>query len=135
MNILITGVTETHLNYKDRASSTKFVSIPEMMREAYSKLGHHVEHRKVVPADNLRRFDKVFLYAYPIGPNTADVESARLVLDQRHDAYICLDDWSFQRVLPTWSDLISLPSCSSINGLFHYFHGVIRKRWGLTPNC
>lgn len=106
MNILITGVTETHLNYKDRASSTKFVSIPEMMREAYSKLGHHVEHRKVVPADNLRRFDKVFLYAYPIGPNTADVESARLVLDQRHDAYICLDDWSFQRVLPTWSDLI-----------------------------
>jgi hypothetical protein len=106
MNILITGVTETHLNYMNRASSTKFVSIPELMREAFTKMGHYVDHRKVIPSDNLRQYHKVFLFVYPLDNNVADTEGAKLVLDQRHDTYICLDDWSFQRVLPTWSDII-----------------------------
>ena len=43
MKILITGVTETHNNHPNRASSTKFVSIPELMREAYLSQGHEVE--------------------------------------------------------------------------------------------
>lgn len=107
MNILITGVTETHLNYMNRASSTKFVSIPELMREAFIKMGHYVDQRKVIPGDNLRQYHKVFLFVYPLDNNVADIEGAKLVLDQRHDAYICLDDWSFQRVLPTWSNIIA----------------------------
>ena len=69
MKILITGVTETHVNHPKRASSTKFVSIPELMREAYIELGHDVEHRGVTPGEDLKRYQKVFVYVYPLDHN------------------------------------------------------------------
>ena len=62
MNILITGVTETHTNYPDRASSTKFVSIPELMTRGFKELGYKVDHRAVNEGEDLKMYDKVFVY-------------------------------------------------------------------------
>jgi len=107
MKILITGVTETHINHPQRASSTKFVSIPELMREAYLSQGHDVDHQSVLESTNLDRYDKVFLYVYPLDANAIQANGAARVLRERMDAYICLDDWSFQTVLPTWSEIIA----------------------------
>jgi len=103
MNILITGITETHVNNPNRAGSTKFVSIPEMMATAYRNMGHTVEHRAVAALENLDDFDEVFVYVYPLGANANDPSGAIHALTQRPDAYICLDDWSFQDILPTWN--------------------------------
>jgi len=105
MNILITGVTETHINHPDRASSTKFVSIPEMMASAYRAMGHNVAHRAVTAGEDLSGFDTVFVYVYPLDHNAIDHVGATYVLESRTDAYVCLDDWSFQKVLPTWASV------------------------------
>lgn len=108
MNILITGVTETHTNHPQRASSTKFVSIPEMMAAAYGRIGHYVEHRSVKEGEDLCRYDKVFVYVYPLDHNAINPDGAIYALQQRKDAYVCLDDWSFQKILPTWEGHIDL---------------------------
>jgi len=107
MKLLITGVTETHNNHPQRASSTKFVSIPELMRNAFIDLGHEVDHCSTNDIGDLSRYDKVFLYAYPLDANAMDVGGAQHVLRERMDAYICLDDWSFQDILPTWDSIIA----------------------------
>lgn len=107
MKILITGVTETHTNHPHRAGSTKFVSIPELMREAYLGLGHEVDHCSTTSLGDLSQYDKVFLYAYPLDANAMDISSAQRVLRERMDAYICLDDWAFQDILPTWESIIA----------------------------
>ena len=107
MKILITGVTETHNNHPQRASSTKFVSIPELMREAYISLGHEVDHDYVRNDTNLDKYDKVFLYAYPLDHNAMHVAGALRVLHERFDTRICLDDWSFQNIFSTWAEKIS----------------------------
>ena len=62
MNILITGVTETHTNHQNRASSTKFVSIPELMANAFQQLDHDVDHRAVKVGEDLSKYHKVFVY-------------------------------------------------------------------------
>jgi hypothetical protein len=108
MNILITGVTETHTNHPNRASSTKFISIPEMMATAYTKLGYSVDHRAIEMGEDLSIYDTVFVYVYPLDHNAIDPEGAIYALQQRPDAYICLDDWSFQKILPTWESKIDL---------------------------
>ena len=107
MKILITGVTETHTNHPQRASSTKFVSIPELMREAYLAMEHEVDHCAVNDAMDLTRYDKVFLYVYPLDHNAMSTSGAARVLRERMDAYICLDDWSFQKILPSWESIIA----------------------------
>lgn len=107
MNILISGVTETHTNHPQRASSTKFVSIPELMADAFGRLGHHVDHRAVTPGEDLSRYDKVFVYLYPLDHNALDPEGALWALESRFDAYICLDDWAFQKILPSWESKIA----------------------------
>jgi hypothetical protein len=107
MKILITGVTETHNNHPQRASSTKFVSIPELMRDAYIELGHEVEHGPVNATMDLSKYDKVFLYVYPLDKNAVHPEGAKRVLRERMDAYVCLDDWAFQKILPSWEDVIA----------------------------
>jgi hypothetical protein len=107
MKILITGVTETHTNHPDRASSTKFVSIPALMCNAFERLGHDVYHQAVASGDDLSEYDKVFVYLYPIDHNATNTDGAIWALAQRPDAWICLDDWSFQRVIPTWETRIS----------------------------
>lgn len=106
MRILITGVTETHNNHPKRASSTKFVSIPELMREAYLTLGHEVDHDYVRSTTDLSRYDKVFLYMYPLDHNAVHPEGPQRVLRERMDAIICLDDWSFQKIMPSWQEVI-----------------------------
>lgn len=106
MKILITGVTETHNNNPKRASSTKFVSVPEIMREAFISMGHEVEHDYVHDETNLSKFDKVFLYVYPLDHNAVHPKGAQRVLQERMDAIICLDDWAFQKVLPSWEHVI-----------------------------
>jgi hypothetical protein len=106
MNILITGVTETHINHPNRASSTKFASIPELLAKAFTSMEHDVEHGPVNKDTNLDAFDKVFLFLYPLDHNAVHPQGVELVLKERHDAYICLDDWAFQKVLPTWSHII-----------------------------
>jgi len=108
MNILITGVTETHINKPDRASSTKFVSIPELMAKGYGRLGYNVDHRYVKLGEDLSMYDAVFVYVYPLDGNAIAPDNAIYVLEQRPDAYICLDDWAFQKILPTWKDKIDL---------------------------
>ena len=109
MRVLITGVTETHINYAQRASSTKFVSIPELMSKGFSQLDCDVDHRRVMPNEDLRAYDRVFVYLYPIGDgNAVNVEGVLWVLRRRPDAYICLDDWSFQRIVDTWASHISV---------------------------
>jgi len=106
MNILITGVIETHINHPNRASSTKFASIPELLAKAFTSMEHDVEHGPVTKDTNLDAFDKVFLFLYPLDHNAIHPQGVELVLKERHDAYICLDDWAFQKVLPTWSHII-----------------------------
>lgn len=106
MNILITGVTETHINHPNRANSTKFASIPELLAKAFTSMGYNVEHIPVNENTNLKAFDKVFLFLYPLDHNAVHPRGVELVLKERHDAYICLDDWAFQKVLPTWSHII-----------------------------
>jgi hypothetical protein len=106
MKILITGVTETHNNHPDRASSTKFVSIPELMREALLSMGHDVTHDYVHEDTDLARFDRVFLYLYPLDHNAVHPMGPQRVLRERMDAIICLDDWSFQKILPSWDHVI-----------------------------
>jgi len=106
MKILITGVTETHTNHPNRASSTKFVSVPELMRDAYLSQGHEVDHMAVHEDTNLARYDKVFLYVYPLDKNAVHPAGAKRVLQECMDAYICLDDWSFQKIFDSWADMI-----------------------------
>ena len=107
-NVLVTGVTETHTNHPDRASSTKFVSIPELMREGLQHLGHNVDHRAVTPGEDLSAYDVVFVYLYPLDGNALHPEGAIHALTTRPDAYVCLDDWAFQKIIPTWQDKIAL---------------------------
>jgi hypothetical protein len=106
--ILVTGVTETHTNHPDRASSTKFVSIPELMREGLQHLGHKVDHRAVVPGEDLSAYDVVFVYLYPLDGNALHPDGAIYALTSRPDAYVCLDDWAFQKIIPTWQDKLPL---------------------------
>ena len=113
MNILITGVTETHINHPDRASSTKFVSIPEMMAYAYSRMGHKVDHRAITVGEDLQVYDVVFVYIYPLDHNSIASECISYALSKRPDAYICLDDWSFQKIIPTWKDVIDIDNLSN----------------------
>ena len=110
MHILITGVTETHVNDPDRASSTKFVSIPALMAKGLRMLGHTVEHRLVSLGEDLTYFDHAFVYMYPLDGNAINTKNVIYALEQRPDATICLDDWSFQRILPSWEDSISQAS-------------------------
>lgn len=107
MRILITGVTETHVNHPDRAKSTKFASIPELMRKGFEILGHAVTHRAVRLDEDFSEFDRVFVYLYPMGANAVSVKQVAHVLQKRMDASICLDDWAFQRILPTWASTIA----------------------------
>ena len=125
MNILITGVTETHVNHPDRASSTKFISIPELMSDGYMKLGHQVDHRAVEIGEDLSMYDKVFVYVYPLDHNAIHPDKAVYVLTQRPDAYVCLDDWAFQKILPTWKDTIDLTNHAWLAPLFPW--GDIKK--------
>lgn len=106
MKILITGVTETHTNHPQRASSTKFVSVPELMRNAFERLVHDVDHRAVGAGEDLSEYQKVFIYLYPVDHNAVNVNGAIWALQQRPDAWLCLDDWSFQKLLPTWGNFI-----------------------------
>lgn len=107
MRILITGVTETHNNHANRASSTKFVSVPELMRTAFELLSCDVDHRSVKPGEDLSKYDKVFVYLYPLDHNALNPDGALWALESRYDAYVCLDDWSFQKILPSWEDKIA----------------------------
>jgi hypothetical protein len=118
MNILITGVTETHVNHPDRASSTKFISIPELMSNGFMSLGHQVDHRAVEIGEDLSMYDKVFVYVYPLDHNAIHPDKAVYTLTQRPDAYVCLDDWAFQKILPTWKDTIDLTNYVWIAPLF-----------------
>jgi len=108
MKILITGVTETHTNHPQRASSTKFVSIPELMRNAFERLVHDVDHRAVGAGEDLSEYQKVFIYLYPVDHNAVNVNGAIWALQQRPDAWLCLDDWSFQKLLPTWGNFTDI---------------------------
>lgn len=108
MNILITGVTETHINHPDRASSTKFISIPELMSKGLTMLQHQVDHRAIEIGEDLSMYDCVFVYLYPLDHNAVHPAGAIHALEQRPDAYICLDDWSFQKLIPSWSDKVDI---------------------------
>lgn len=131
MKILITGVTETHTNHPQRASSTKFVSIPELMREAYLGMGHEVDHCAVNETMDLARYDKVFLYVYPLDHNAMATDGARRVLRERMDAYICLDDWAFQKILPTWQGVIANEDMCDHKWIAPLFPWGDSKRMGL----
>lgn len=108
MKILITGVTDTHVNDPNRASSTKFVSIPELMAKGYKLQGHTVEHRALRVNEDISAFDKVFIYLYPYDKHARHVENGINALNRRPDAYICLDDWAFQHIIPTWKNIIDV---------------------------
>ena len=85
MRILITGVTETHNNHANRASSTKFVSVPELMRTAFELLSCDVEHRSVKPGEDLSKYDKVFVYLYPLDHNALNPDGALWALESRYE--------------------------------------------------
>ena len=131
MKILITGVTETHNNNPKRASSTKFVSIPELMREALISMGHDVVHDYVHDETNLSRFDKVFLYVYPLDHNAVHPKGAQRVLQERMDAIICLDDWAFQKILPSWEHVIPATDFAQHTWLAPLFPWGDSKKMGL----
>ena len=106
MNILITGVTETHINHPKRAATTKFASIPELLHKGLKMLDCDVEHRAVTVGENLSMYDKVFVFVYPLDHNAINSDGAVYALTKRPDAIVCLDDWSFQKILPTWQEEI-----------------------------
>lgn len=131
MNILITGVTETHINHPDRAGSTKFVSVPELMSDGFMKLGHQVDHRAVEEGEDLTMYDVVFVYLYPLDKNAVHPAGAIYALEQRQDAYVCLDDWSFQKILPTWEDKLDIKNLKSRNWIAPLFPWGDTKKMGL----
>jgi hypothetical protein len=131
MNILITGVTETHTHHPDRASSTKFVSIPELMVKGLKELGHSVDHRAVIEGEDLKMYDKVFVYLYPLDHNAISPKSAVYTIEQRPDAYICLDDWSFQKLLPSWEKVVDIHDLQSRTWIAPLFPWGNTKRMGL----
>jgi hypothetical protein len=132
MKILITGVTETHINHPERASSTKFVSVPELMRTAFtSHLRHDVEHREVIVGEDLSMYDKVFVYLYPVDHNTVTIDGAIWALTERPDAYLCLDDWSFQKLWPAWESKVALHILTNRTWLAPLFPWGDTKKMGL----
>jgi len=131
MKILITGVTETHNNNPKRASSTKFVSIPELMRDAFISMGHEVTHDYVRKDTDVSKYDKVFLYVYPLDHNAMHTEGAECILRDRMDAIICLDDWAFQKVLPSWERLIPAKDLADHKWLAPLFPWGDTKKMGL----
>ena len=75
---------------------------------AYRLMGHYVAHRAVAVGEDLSGFDAVFVYVYPLDHNAIDHAGAVYALEQKPNAYICLDDWSFQEILPTWANVIDV---------------------------
>lgn len=106
MKILVTGVTDTHINHPDRAKTTKFVSFPAPLAEGFRMLGHSVEHRAVEPGEDLDQFDKVICFLYPYDHNARHPEGAMHVLRSRKDAIIGIDDWAFADIVPTWEPVV-----------------------------
>lgn len=106
MKILITGVTDTHINKVDRAKSTKFISIPELITKTLRQMGHTVAHKEVHVGDDLSEFDKVICFLYPLDKHARHPWAALYTLDVRSDAIIAVDDWSCHNVQSTWSDLV-----------------------------
>lgn len=60
MKILISGVTALHKNTGRRR--TDYISIPQMLAETLTDMGHEVEHRGVEPGEDLTRFDRAFVF-------------------------------------------------------------------------
>jgi len=106
MKILITGVTETHTN-------------------------HEVDHRAVVAGEDLSMYQKVFIYLYPVDHNAVNVDGAIWALQQRPEAWICLDDWSFQKLLPTWGAFVDTKLLTSRTWLAPLFPWGDVKAMGL----
>lgn len=76
------------------------------MRNAFERLGHDVDHQAVGAGEDLSMYQKVFIYLYPVDHNAVNVNGTIWALQQRPEACICLDDWSFQKLLPTWETFV-----------------------------
>jgi hypothetical protein len=76
------------------------------MCNAFERLGHDVDHRAVGAGEDLSMYQKVFIYLYPVDHNAINVNGAIWALQQRPEAWLCLDDWSFQQLLPTWENFV-----------------------------
>jgi hypothetical protein len=106
MKILVTGVTDTHINHPDRAKTTKFMSFPAPLVEGLRMLGHDVEHRAVTAGEDLDQFDKVFCFLYPMDQHARHPDGALHTLRARKDAIIGIDDWAFANIMPTWEPIV-----------------------------
>lgn len=103
MKILITGVTDTHVNKATRVPSTKFTSIPVCLADAMRLMGHEVDHREVTAGEPLASYDRVICFLYPKDRHARHPEGALHVLDRRPDALIGIDDWAAPLIMETWA--------------------------------
>jgi len=102
MKILITGVTDTHVNKATRVPSTKFTSIPVCLADAMRTMDHYVDHREVTPGESLASYDRVICFLYPKDRHARHPEGALHVLESRPDALIGIDDWAAPAIVDTW---------------------------------
>lgn len=106
MKILITGCTDTHINKPTRAMTTKFMSIPELLCDVLTTMGHVVEHRAVTVGEDLEQFDRVMCFLYPFDRHARHPEGAIYTLAMRKDAIIGVDDATYENIKPTWKDIV-----------------------------
>lgn len=92
MKVLVTGFTSkgigTNKNVLEIATAAN--CLPRALREC----GIEVDHRVVVPGDDISEYDKVVVFAFaPNSLPSSYLYGGLYTLLKRPDAYIALDDW------------------------------------------
>lgn len=108
MKILITGATSIQIG-----KSSRYVSLPQLLRDGLLALGHKVEQREATPNDyktRLASYHRVFVFIAPqLDLHTVYSLGAWLALDERPDAAVCFDDWQVGRVPSGARTCLKLP--------------------------
>jgi hypothetical protein len=96
--VLITGVTPRHCGksnaFKGDTGPGVYSTVPHIFARGLEQLGHSVDMREVSAAEDISRYDRVFVLLGPINdPPMTKIFSGLVTLAKRPDAVILLNDW------------------------------------------